>query len=46
MKVPVAPHSYHHLVVLVFWILAILRGVSQYLIIFVFPDEIQCEASF
>jgi len=33
MKVPVAPHSYHHLVVSVFWILAILRGVSQYLII-------------
>ena len=33
VKVPAAPRSYHHLELPVFWILAILIGVSQYLII-------------
>ena len=33
VKVPAAPHSYHHLELSVFWILTILIGVSQYLVI-------------
>lgn len=36
MRVPIAPHPYQHLVLSVFWILAILVGVFKYLIVLLF----------
>ena len=35
MRVPVAPHPHQHLVMPVFWILAILRVIQWYLIVLI-----------
>ena len=36
MKFPIAPHTYQHLILSVFWILAMLVGVQWYLIVICF----------